>query len=121
MYFIEYHSGFSCYDYFKCRLYRFSREEIFSSWLSDVDKKVIVRNLYCHSDGKTIEYNDKYINSKCIIYLNPENQEKKEKTEDKNKNTGNKLEKSNEKQFEIIKDTVINDVQKQAAKNGSIL
>jgi hypothetical protein len=59
--------------------------------------------------------NDKYINSKCLIYLNPENPENKEKSkefENKNKKTKENIEKTNEKQIELIKenikDTVIN-------------
>ena len=59
--------------------------------------------------------NDKYINSKCLIYLNPENPENKEKSkefENKNKKNKENIEKTNEKQIELIKenikDTVIN-------------
>ena len=58
---------------------------------------------------------DKYINSKCTIYLNPENQEKKEKSKDEeNKNKNNKINTGeiSEKQLDIIKenikDTVVN-------------
>ena len=54
--------------------------------------------------------NDKYINSKCLIYLNPEeNSENKEKfklSKKKNKNVEGKLEKTNEKQIELIKENI---------------
>ena len=58
--------------------------------------------------------NDKYINSKCLIYLNPETPEKEKlkELENKNKKTKENLEKTNDKKMELIKedikDTVIN-------------
>ena len=66
---------------------------------------------------------DKYINSKCTIYLNPENQEKKEKSKDEeNKDINNKINTGeiSEKQLDIIKenikDTVVNIFKSQIEK-----
>ena len=55
--------------------------------------------------------NNKYINSKCNIYLTPENKESenKEKTkeeEDKNKSRETKKEEMNEKQLDLIKEEI---------------
>ena len=67
---------------------------------------------------------EKYTNSKCTIYLNPENQEKKEKSKDEeNKNKNNKVNTGeiSEKQLDIIKenikDTVVN-IFKSQIENG---
>ena len=60
-------------------------------------------------DNEIIIENDKYINSKCNIYLTLENEENKEKAkeeDDKNKYRETKKEEMNEKQLDLIKEEI---------------